>query len=964
MKIPFRAKSILALILTLAMLLTLVPMTVGMANESETIEQTALPETPATETKAAAPESITPKESEEPKEGETLKESEEPKEGETPKESETSKEGEASNKGEETKANEAPLKNAATLLGTGTGETTVEEETVDSEGVEGTPDVDADQKPLETVSVSGKITWKDFPDDVDSRPSIKITLLLNGAAFKDASPISTKANSYQFSNLTKGANDRFSIRVSKPSGCTVSVSGSNIEVSKAAPASSSNNNTDDQDAAMNQAVDAVIDKINELPSLEDARNYSAKQLSGMKDAVTSAYNAMGELLNNYGEKAIGKISEELQNKLYDLKDLVDANVANQPSSDISLFADQGGTATVRLIFKGLTQAEQLSCTVGYTFDCVNCDKNQTPYSHTDTLSVSQPSVRYTDVNMLQDCTVTTGTVALTTDCMISGPVLSQTGYSSKVFTYTISKAAADQPLYAKIIWNSTDPKPATVDVTVAGTSLDATYSIDVNGQRQPIGSVTRSAGQACTLTAETIAGQKSTVAFNDATGEFTVTYTKDTATTNFSGTINWYGGRPATSGWITVRLYNKDTNTYIGSVSVPYSPDDAVNDTEYNFVNVPYSYAGYSVTATSVPGYTMATDTYGRSITYYKEEANHINLRVNVQWKDNNNKRCHRPVETTVYLYADGVLYSGSPNELQVKYSDNWTNVFPHLPTHYANGTKIKWSVRGAKTPYYTSHTGYASGSLATVTYTMGSSSSNSTTKTAPLVGDPAVWNAGSLTLQQRMLYVAEDIQAAAAAAEAVQLAKASPNNGNEIDFTALRKKNSDVAAWLYSDGTEIDYPVVKGSNNSYYLNHLYDKTSNRSGSLFIDSHCNRNMKSRNTVIYGHHMGEGTMFASLLQYKTQSFYDAHPTMQLFTPSGDYDIEIFAALTTSDDYDSVARLKFSGNGDFMSYVNSCIKKSDITTSVEVDAEDSIVTFVTCSYDYDNTRYLVMGRLVER
>ena len=85
--------------------------------------------------------------------------------------------------------------------------------------------------------------------------------------------------------------------------------------------------------------------------------------------------------------------------------------------------------------------------------------------------------------------------------------------------------------------------------------------------------------------------------------------------------------------------------------------------------------------------------------------------------------------------------------------------------------------------------------------------------------------------------------------------------SGGEIDFDALTGINRDVAAWLILDGTAIDYPVVRGTDNAYYLNRLYNKEINRGGTIFIDNACSRTFSGRNTVIYGHNMGDGSMFA-------------------------------------------------------------------------------------------------------
>ena len=93
-----------------------------------------------------------------------------------------------------------------------------------------------------------------------------------------------------------------------------------------------------------------------------------------------------------------------------------------------------------------------------------------------------------------------------------------------------------------------------------------------------------------------------------------------------------------------------------------------------------------------------------------------------------------------------------------------------------------------------------------------------------------------------------------------------------EIDFDALKTVNEDVVGWLYLPDTVISYPVVQGDDNSYYLKHLVDGTYNANGCLFMDHKNQRDLKDDNTLIYGHHMESGKMFASLVKYKDQEFY--------------------------------------------------------------------------------------------
>lgn len=185
-----------------------------------------------------------------------------------------------------------------------------------------------------------------------------------------------------------------------------------------------------------------------------------------------------------------------------------------------------------------------------------------------------------------------------------------------------------------------------------------------------------------------------------------------------------------------------------------------------------------------------------------------------------------------------------------------------------------------------------------------------------------------------------------------------------EVNFQELAAINADVAAWIYSEGTDIDYPVVQ-RNNSYYLNHSFDGKSASRGTLFIHEDNANDFSDDNTCIYGHNMtrtGDGVMFSSLVSYKKQAYYEAHPVMYLLTPDGDYKVEIFAAYLI-DIFDDRIPMHFGDKADYQSYLDEIRERSDITTSVEVTAEDRILTLATCTQDHESAeRYLVVGKLV--
>ena len=89
------------------------------------------------------------------------------------------------------------------------------------------------------------------------------------------------------------------------------------------------------------------------------------------------------------------------------------------------------------------------------------------------------------------------------------------------------------------------------------------------------------------------------------------------------------------------------------------------------------------------------------------------------------------------------------------------------------------------------------------------------------------------------------------------------------INWENLKKKNPDIVGWIKIDGTKIDYPILK-DENTFYLNHSYNKTYNANGSIFILD--NNLCESNETVIYGHNRLNGIMFSELSKYLEKDFF--------------------------------------------------------------------------------------------
>lgn len=180
------------------------------------------------------------------------------------------------------------------------------------------------------------------------------------------------------------------------------------------------------------------------------------------------------------------------------------------------------------------------------------------------------------------------------------------------------------------------------------------------------------------------------------------------------------------------------------------------------------------------------------------------------------------------------------------------------------------------------------------------------------------------------------------------------------VDFEGLQKINPDVIGWIYAPGTDISYPVVQGESNQTYLHKGLDGAYLRSGSIFADYRNQGPTVDRNFIVYGHSMKNGSMFGMLLQYKKQSYYDEHPVWYYLTPDQNYRVELFAGRVVKTDH--IVYQTQPNNEAFSEYVQDSVAASTFESDVTVTDDDAVITLSTCSYEFDQARYVVMGKLV--
>ncbi len=181
-----------------------------------------------------------------------------------------------------------------------------------------------------------------------------------------------------------------------------------------------------------------------------------------------------------------------------------------------------------------------------------------------------------------------------------------------------------------------------------------------------------------------------------------------------------------------------------------------------------------------------------------------------------------------------------------------------------------------------------------------------------------------------------------------------------------LQKVNPEIIGWIHIDDTTIDYPVVKGTDNDYYLNHNVYKEDTICGAIFMDYRNNLNASQENFILYGHRMKDDSMFGHLSKFLKDDFYRQHPSFTLILPDGYYTCEIISVFKTTTYGFAYNRTHPGSVDEYMQFVRDCQAQSMYDTGVTVTEEDNIITLSTCDYsiDVDEGRLVVQAKLVKQ
>ena len=185
-----------------------------------------------------------------------------------------------------------------------------------------------------------------------------------------------------------------------------------------------------------------------------------------------------------------------------------------------------------------------------------------------------------------------------------------------------------------------------------------------------------------------------------------------------------------------------------------------------------------------------------------------------------------------------------------------------------------------------------------------------------------------------------------------------------EVDFNELLKKNPDTVGWIEVKGTNINYPIVQTTDNSYYLTHAFDKTKNEAGWVFMDYRNDAVNFNQNTILYAHSRLTGSMFGSLKNILESSWYTNknNHIIRLSTPTENTMWQVFSVYTIPKESYYITP-NFNSNEAYQEFLNTMKSRSEVEFSAEVNTNDKILTLSTCKDNFGN-RVVMHAKLIKK
>lgn len=191
------------------------------------------------------------------------------------------------------------------------------------------------------------------------------------------------------------------------------------------------------------------------------------------------------------------------------------------------------------------------------------------------------------------------------------------------------------------------------------------------------------------------------------------------------------------------------------------------------------------------------------------------------------------------------------------------------------------------------------------------------------------------------------------------EINKIASNNSDMLDKSML-EVNNEYKFWIKVENTNIDYPVAQGKDNDYYINHDFNKNENISGAIFLD-YRNNFINDLNTIVYGHHMRNETMFNNLVKFKDSNFFNEDNKIKIIYDGKELEYKVFSVYVI-DDKNNYLITNFNNSNEYNNYIKEIRDRSLYKNDVEVTDKDKIITLSTCSFEFEGARTVVHGKLI--
>lgn len=208
------------------------------------------------------------------------------------------------------------------------------------------------------------------------------------------------------------------------------------------------------------------------------------------------------------------------------------------------------------------------------------------------------------------------------------------------------------------------------------------------------------------------------------------------------------------------------------------------------------------------------------------------------------------------------------------------------------------------------------------------------------------------------------DNQQTLSAAQAENFATYKPVKEDQISFSALQAKNSDVFGWLTVYGTKIDYPLVQGADNKRYLNTNAEGNYQMSGSLFLDYRNQKDFSDFNSLIFGHHMAESAMFGDLDKFNEEKFFNEHLYGNLYYNGTNHGIKFFAFINANAFDATLYQAALTNPSSQTAYLAHLKETAAFYRDLNVTNQDHLVLLSTCTADYTNGRHVLVGIVTQQ